>query len=103
MAGIETTATTLQWALLYMVAYPDVQSESKKKNTVLQKSHILLKKKKNTISGCLTTRHVFCSQTHSSVSVYVHFLVFASSKAIYLVWYTSFFIMIRVKKYFIHK
>ncbi|XP_077331112.1 cytochrome P450 2J6-like isoform X1 [Lithobates pipiens] len=27
MAGIETTATTLQWALLYMVAYPDVQKK----------------------------------------------------------------------------
>ncbi|KAM5191598.1 cytochrome P450 2J2-like [Mantella aurantiaca] len=27
MAGIETTATSLQWALLYMVAYPDVQKK----------------------------------------------------------------------------
>ncbi|KFV05807.1 Cytochrome P450 2J6, partial [Pterocles gutturalis] len=25
LAGSETTATTLRWALLYMLAYPDVQ------------------------------------------------------------------------------
>lgn len=33
LAGTETTATTLRWALLYMVAYPDVQGEY---TTVLQ-------------------------------------------------------------------
>lgn len=27
IAGIETTATTLLWALLYMVIYPDIQGE----------------------------------------------------------------------------
>ncbi|MEE6516681.1 hypothetical protein FKM82_026355 [Ascaphus truei] len=29
-AGTETTATTMQWALLYMVAYPDVQEKVQK-------------------------------------------------------------------------
>lgn len=27
VAGIETTATTLLWALLYMVIYPDIQGK----------------------------------------------------------------------------
>ncbi|KAM9330689.1 cytochrome P450 2J6-like [Gastrophryne carolinensis] len=29
-AGTETTATTMQWALLYMVAYPDIQKQVQK-------------------------------------------------------------------------
>ncbi|KAM6062878.1 cytochrome P450 2J6-like [Chlamydotis macqueenii] len=30
LAGIETTATTLRWALLYMVVYPDIQEKVQK-------------------------------------------------------------------------
>ncbi|XP_032659771.1 cytochrome P450 2J6-like [Chelonoidis abingdonii] len=36
LAGTETTATTLRWALLYMVAYPDIQEKVQKElDTVL--------------------------------------------------------------------
>ncbi|KAG8455221.1 hypothetical protein GDO86_001421 [Hymenochirus boettgeri] len=41
-AGTETTATTLQWALLYMVAYPDIQKKVQEElDTVLQGSQLI--------------------------------------------------------------
>ncbi|NXK53782.1 CP2J2 protein, partial [Chauna torquata] len=40
LAGFETTATTLCWALLYMVAYPDIQEKVQKEmDAVLSSSH----------------------------------------------------------------
>ncbi|NXG30913.1 CP2J6 protein, partial [Dromaius novaehollandiae] len=42
LAGIETTATTLRWALLYMVIYPDIQKKVQKElDTVLGPSHLI--------------------------------------------------------------
>lgn len=32
VAGIETTTTTLRWALLYMLVYPDIQGEMGSRN-----------------------------------------------------------------------
>uniref|UniRef100_A0A8C3MCJ4 Uncharacterized protein n=1 Tax=Geospiza parvula TaxID=87175 RepID=A0A8C3MCJ4_GEOPR len=43
VAGIETTATTLLWALLYMVIYPDIQEK--------------VQKELDAVVGC---SHVFC-------------------------------------------
>nr|XP_056705311.1 cytochrome P450 2C29-like [Euleptes europaea] len=41
-AGTETSTTTLRWALLYMVAYPDVQEKLQKEiHTVLGPSHVI--------------------------------------------------------------
>ncbi|XP_075453632.1 cytochrome P450 2J4-like [Ascaphus truei] len=41
-AGTETTATTMQWALLYMVAYPDVQEKVQKElDSVLEGSQLV--------------------------------------------------------------
>ncbi|KAG8455219.1 hypothetical protein GDO86_001419 [Hymenochirus boettgeri] len=46
-AGTETTATTLQWAILYMVAYPDIQKKVQKElDTVLQGSLIYYEDRK---------------------------------------------------------
>ncbi|XP_065604306.1 cytochrome P450 2J2-like [Cyrtonyx montezumae] len=40
LGGSETTATTLRWALLYMVAYPDIQEKVQKElDAVLGSSH----------------------------------------------------------------
>ncbi|XP_010715114.1 cytochrome P450 2J2-like [Meleagris gallopavo] len=40
LGGSETTATTLRWALLYMVAYPDIQEKVQKElDAVLDSSH----------------------------------------------------------------
>ncbi|NXL90979.1 CP2J2 protein, partial [Alectura lathami] len=39
LGGSETTATTLRWALLYMVAYPDIQEKVQKELAVLGASH----------------------------------------------------------------
>ncbi|XP_035191071.1 cytochrome P450 2J2-like [Oxyura jamaicensis] len=40
LGGSETTATTLRWALLYMVAYPDIQEKVQKElDVVLGSSH----------------------------------------------------------------
>lgn len=36
IAGIETTATTLLWALLYMVIYPDIQGKHIQRGLQLQ-------------------------------------------------------------------
>ncbi|NXT84706.1 CP2J6 protein, partial [Zapornia atra] len=42
IAGTETTATTLRWALLYMVVYPDVQVKVQKElDAVLGCSHLI--------------------------------------------------------------
>ncbi|NWU69209.1 CP2J6 protein, partial [Pterocles burchelli] len=42
LAGSETTATTLRWALLYMLAYPDVQEKVQKElDAVLSPSHLI--------------------------------------------------------------
>ncbi|NWS65708.1 CP2J6 protein, partial [Crotophaga sulcirostris] len=42
LAGTETTATTLRWALLYMVVYPDVQEKVQKElDAVLGCSHLI--------------------------------------------------------------
>ncbi|NWS65607.1 CP2J2 protein, partial [Crotophaga sulcirostris] len=42
LGGSETTATTLRWALLYMVAYPDVQEKVQKElDAVLSPSHVI--------------------------------------------------------------
>ncbi|XP_031459601.1 cytochrome P450 2J6-like [Phasianus colchicus] len=42
LAGTETTATTLRWALLYMVAYPDVQEKVHKElDAVLGSSRLI--------------------------------------------------------------
>uniref|UniRef100_A0A8B9QKC5 Cytochrome P450 2J6-like n=1 Tax=Apteryx owenii TaxID=8824 RepID=A0A8B9QKC5_APTOW len=42
LAGVETTATTLRWALLYMVVYPDIQEKVQKElDTVLGRSHLI--------------------------------------------------------------
>ncbi|NXG44552.1 CP2J6 protein, partial [Psilopogon haemacephalus] len=42
LGGAETTATTLRWALLYMVAYPDVQEKVQKElDAVLSPSHLI--------------------------------------------------------------
>ncbi|XP_013797251.2 cytochrome P450 2J6-like [Apteryx mantelli] len=42
LAGSETTATTLRWALLYMVAYPDIQEKVQKElDAVLGPSHLI--------------------------------------------------------------
>ncbi|NXG54775.1 CP2J6 protein, partial [Hemiprocne comata] len=42
MAGTETTATTLRWALLYMVLYPDIQEKVQKElDAVLGCSHLI--------------------------------------------------------------
>ncbi|KFR06065.1 Cytochrome P450 2J6, partial [Opisthocomus hoazin] len=42
LAGTETTATTLRWALLYMVVYPDVQEKVQKElDAVLGRSHLI--------------------------------------------------------------
>ncbi|KAM4710367.1 cytochrome P450 2J2-like [Discoglossus pictus] len=41
-AGTETTATTLQWALLYMLCYPDIQVKIQKElDTVLEGSQVV--------------------------------------------------------------
>ncbi|NXE37746.1 CP2J6 protein, partial [Ptilorrhoa leucosticta] len=41
IAGIETTATTLLWALLYMVIYPDIQEKVQKElDAVVGRSHV---------------------------------------------------------------
>ncbi|XP_017666257.1 PREDICTED: cytochrome P450 2J6-like isoform X3 [Lepidothrix coronata] len=40
--GTETTATTLRWALLYMLAYPDIQEKVQKElDAVLSPSHLI--------------------------------------------------------------
>ncbi|KAJ7405447.1 cytochrome P450 2J2-like isoform X1 [Pitangus sulphuratus] len=40
--GSETTATTLRWALLYMLAYPDIQEKVQKElDAVLSPSHLI--------------------------------------------------------------
>ncbi|XP_008922740.2 cytochrome P450 2J6-like isoform X1 [Manacus vitellinus] len=40
--GTETTATTLRWALLYMLAYPDIQEKVQKElDAVLSPSHLV--------------------------------------------------------------
>ncbi|XP_039344312.1 cytochrome P450 2J2-like [Mauremys reevesii] len=42
LAGTETTTTTLRWALLYMVAYPDIQENVQKElDTVLGPSQLI--------------------------------------------------------------
>ncbi|XP_072723206.1 cytochrome P450 2J2-like isoform X2 [Ciconia boyciana] len=42
LGGSETTATTLRWALLYMVAYPDIQEKVQKElDAVLSPSHLI--------------------------------------------------------------
>ncbi|NXI56651.1 CP2J6 protein, partial [Chloroceryle aenea] len=42
LAGIDTTATTLRWALLYMVVYPDIQEKVQKElDAVLGSSHLI--------------------------------------------------------------
>ncbi|KGL82604.1 Cytochrome P450 2J6, partial [Tinamus guttatus] len=42
LAGTETTATTLRWAFLYMVVYPEIQEKVQKElDTVLGPSHII--------------------------------------------------------------
>ncbi|NXG81047.1 CP2J6 protein, partial [Baryphthengus martii] len=42
LAGIETTSTTLCWALLYMVVYPDIQEKVQKElDAVLGSSHLI--------------------------------------------------------------
>uniref|UniRef100_A0A8C3JH48 Cytochrome P450 2J2 n=1 Tax=Calidris pygmaea TaxID=425635 RepID=A0A8C3JH48_9CHAR len=42
LAGTETTATTLRWALLYMVVYPDIQAKVQKElDAVLGCSHAI--------------------------------------------------------------
>ncbi|XP_068001285.1 cytochrome P450 2J6-like isoform X1 [Melanerpes formicivorus] len=42
LGGSETTATTLRWALLYMMAYPDVQEKVQKElDAVLSPSHLV--------------------------------------------------------------
>ncbi|XP_010307656.1 cytochrome P450 2J6 [Balearica regulorum gibbericeps] len=42
LAGTETTATTLRWALLYMVVYPDIQEKVQKElDAVLGCSHVI--------------------------------------------------------------
>ncbi|NXG44563.1 CP2J2 protein, partial [Psilopogon haemacephalus] len=42
LAGTETTATTLRWALLYMVVYPDIQEKVQKElDAVLGRSHLI--------------------------------------------------------------
>ncbi|NXC45030.1 CP2J6 protein, partial [Penelope pileata] len=42
LAGTETTATTLRWALLYMVAYPDIQEKVHEElDAVLGCSHLI--------------------------------------------------------------
>ncbi|NXT00687.1 CP2J2 protein, partial [Jacana jacana] len=42
LGGTETTATTLRWALLYMVAYPDIQEKVQKElDAVLSPSHLI--------------------------------------------------------------
>ncbi|XP_071608580.1 cytochrome P450 2J6-like isoform X4 [Heliangelus exortis] len=42
LAGTETTATTLRWALLYMVVYPDIQEKVQKElDDVLGCSHLI--------------------------------------------------------------
>ncbi|XP_068810180.1 cytochrome P450 2J4 isoform X1 [Struthio camelus] len=42
LAGTETGATTLRWALLYMVVYPDIQEKVQKElDTVLGPSHLI--------------------------------------------------------------
>ncbi|NXP53189.1 CP2J6 protein, partial [Heliornis fulica] len=42
LAGTETTATTLRWALLYMVVYPDIQEKVQKElDAVLSCSHLI--------------------------------------------------------------
>ncbi|KAM9378584.1 cytochrome P450 2J4-like [Phaethornis superciliosus] len=42
LAGTETTATTLRWALLYMVIYPDIQEKVQKElDDVLGCSHLI--------------------------------------------------------------
>ncbi|NWI14541.1 CP2J6 protein, partial [Crypturellus soui] len=42
LAGTETTATTLRWALLYMTLYPEIQEKVQKElDTVLGPSHII--------------------------------------------------------------
>ncbi|NWX89143.1 CP2J6 protein, partial [Nothoprocta pentlandii] len=42
LAGTETTATTLRWALLYMVLYPEIQEKVQKElDTVLGPSHVI--------------------------------------------------------------
>ncbi|KFV18466.1 Cytochrome P450 2J6, partial [Tauraco erythrolophus] len=42
LAGTETTATTLRWALLYMVVYPDIQEKVQKElDAVLGCSHLI--------------------------------------------------------------
>ncbi|KFQ29508.1 Cytochrome P450 2J6, partial [Merops nubicus] len=42
LAGTETTATTLRWALLYMVAYPAIQEKVQKElDAVLGSSHLI--------------------------------------------------------------
>ncbi|NXC51580.1 CP2J2 protein, partial [Aleadryas rufinucha] len=41
VAGTETTATTLLWALLYMVIYPDIQDKVQKElDAVVDRSHV---------------------------------------------------------------
>ncbi|XP_064020798.1 cytochrome P450 2J6-like [Pogoniulus pusillus] len=42
LGGTETTATTLRWALLYMMAYPDIQEKVQKElDAVLSPSHLI--------------------------------------------------------------
>ncbi|NXX44353.1 CP2J6 protein, partial [Tricholaema leucomelas] len=42
LAGTETTATTLRWALLYMVVYPDIQEKVQKElDAVVGRSHLI--------------------------------------------------------------
>ncbi|XP_071422831.1 cytochrome P450 2J6-like [Pithys albifrons albifrons] len=42
LGGSETTATTLRWALLYMLAYPDIQEKVQKElDAVLSPSHLI--------------------------------------------------------------
>ncbi|XP_023788713.1 cytochrome P450 2J2-like isoform X2 [Cyanistes caeruleus] len=42
LGGSETTATTLRWALLYMLVYPDVQDKVQKElDAVLSPSHLI--------------------------------------------------------------
>ncbi|XP_064020933.1 cytochrome P450 2J6-like [Pogoniulus pusillus] len=42
LAGTETTASTLRWALLYMVVYPDIQEKVQKElDAVVGRSHLI--------------------------------------------------------------
>lgn len=74
LAGTETTATTLRWALLYMVAYPDVQGKHTQFCCFLEITHVQIVAepiKEQQRSKCVERES---GELHASVSSYTESL-----------------------------